>query len=305
MPRRPTDIALSRNIASHPIGTGVAENAAPSQQPVYARVFPPGLLVLCPFADHDVLCDPADDKIAATLISGRPYQRRHIDAALMILEQSGRLAPGGLFLDIGANIGTTTLYAMRSGRFSGAIAFEPEPHNHAILVRNIALNGLSGEVETIAAAAGAEAAEARLNIAARNRGAHSLAPLVRATGAGRTIDVRVTTADLALAQSRAQAVAQSRAQSLVTLVKIDVEGHELAVLEGMTSLLGFGVPLLVEVTCLPAEQATDRIAALRARLGSCYRTVVDLERATPESLPESVALDRFTASAPQHDLLIF
>lgn len=273
MPPRPTDIARSTNVASK------------------------GLLVLCPFADHDVLCDPADDKIAATLIAGRPYQRRHIDAALVILEQAGRLAPGGLFLDIGANIGTMTLYAMRSGRFSGAIALEPEPKNYAILVRNVALNGLSVEVETIAAAAGAEAGEAPLNLAARNRGAHSLAPLLRATETGETIDVPVMTAD--------QALARSRAHQPVTLVKIDVEGHELAVLEGMTGLLGRGVPLMIEVTSMSSEHVSDRIAALRARLGSCYRTVVDLERATPDSLPEPVALDRFAAIAPQHDLLIF
>lgn len=273
MPRRPTDIARNTNVASG------------------------GLLVLCPFADHDVLCDPADDKIAATLISGRPYQRRHIDAALVILEQAGRLPPGGLFLDIGANIGTMTLYAMRSGWFSGAIALEPEPHNHAILTRNMSLNRLSAEVETIAAAAGAHAGRVPLHIALRNRGAHSLAPLLRATGAGRTIDVQMTTADIAVDRSRSQAP--------VTLVKIDVEGHELAVLEGMTSLLGQGVPLLVEVTCMPPEQRADRIAALRARLGSCYRTVVDLERATPESLLEPASLAGFAASAPQHDLLIF
>lgn len=54
---------------------------------------------------------------------------------------------GGVLYDVGANIGQYSLYAakLRGGALS-VLAFEPEALNHAKLVRNIVLNGLSGRV---------------------------------------------------------------------------------------------------------------------------------------------------------------
>lgn len=51
-------------------------------------------------------------------------------------------------LDIGANIGTTTIEALTLLRDATAESFEPEPANYRLLQRNIAANGLNGRVTT-------------------------------------------------------------------------------------------------------------------------------------------------------------
>jgi FkbM family methyltransferase len=53
----------------------------------------------------------------------------------------------GVLYDVGANIGQYSLYAAKlRGAGLTVLAFEPEALNHAKLVRNIVLNGLSGTV---------------------------------------------------------------------------------------------------------------------------------------------------------------
>ena len=270
------------------------ESTPTGQLPPNAMVVKSGQLVLCPFEDHDILCDPADDKIARKLLSGRHYQRRHIDMAVRVLEGEGRLSSGGLFVDIGANIGAMTIYALRSGVFRAALAMEPEPHNAAIFQRNMRLNVLADVVELVEGAATARAGRVELNLASKNLGAHSLERLVRASGAG-TTTVEAFSVD--------EVIARRRSSERVALVKIDVEGHELAVLDGMVSILAEGTPLMIEVTF--SGDPAARLEALRARLGSCYQTVVDLGLAEPAAPITPLALDAFIASDLQHDLLLF
>jgi FkbM family methyltransferase len=56
-----------------------------------------------------------------------------------------RVQPG-LFLDIGANIGTACIAAITDYGFKQAIAFEPDPMNYHLLTVNIAANKLSQAV---------------------------------------------------------------------------------------------------------------------------------------------------------------
>jgi FkbM family methyltransferase len=85
-----------------------------------------------------------------------------------------RLDANTLFVDIGAHIGTHTIYALRTGRFGRAVAFEPEPRNARLLAMNIAENGLSQAVTVVRKAAGAAKGEAMLHLHPRNTGAHAI-----------------------------------------------------------------------------------------------------------------------------------
>lgn len=50
--------------------------------------------------------------------------------------------PGDVVLDIGAHIGYYTVLAARSvGNEGRVIAFEPDPQNYSLLVKNVAKNG--------------------------------------------------------------------------------------------------------------------------------------------------------------------
>lgn len=55
-------------------------------------------------------------------------------------------------VDIGANIGTFAILVAHLYPHAFVRAFEPEPENYALLVRNIEANGMGDRIETIAAA---------------------------------------------------------------------------------------------------------------------------------------------------------
>lgn len=57
-----------------------------------------------------------------------------------------------LLLDIGANIGTVCLPAIRSNIFQQALAVEADPHNARLLRANINLNGLEKAIQVIGSA---------------------------------------------------------------------------------------------------------------------------------------------------------
>jgi FkbM family methyltransferase len=143
------------------------------------------------------------------------------------------LAPGDLFIDVGAHWGIYTLTAATRwpGQVAG-LAIEPVPENAAILRRNIEQNGLGSVVEVVEAAAGAAAGQARL-FRDSSMG-HSLYP----TGDGAAsphpdlTTSLVTLDDLLAARPH---LAERR-----TFLKIDAEGHEPEVLQGGRGLVSSG-----------------------------------------------------------------
>ena len=135
-----------------------------------------------------------------------------------------QLRPGAVVVDAGANWGYFTLIAAAAAGPSGrVIALEPDPRQFPILERNIGLNGFT-HVEALPSAAGAAAGRLTLTGYAdtdANRGTSSIATPAGG-GAPRQFDVDCTTIDALTAR-----------HSTVDLVKIDVEGAEDLVLEGM------------------------------------------------------------------------
>ena len=104
-----------------------------------------------------------------------------------------------MFVDVGANIGTHTVYALRTGRFGRAVAFEPEPKNARLLRMNIEANGLADAVTVIAKAAGEREGSATLYLHPRNKGAHAIGTPPSDDGLER-IDVPVVRVENALGE---------------------------------------------------------------------------------------------------------
>ena len=162
------------------------------------------------------------DHIQATIREqGKFYEGAMLDDAF------GRLEPGGLAVDVGANIGNHSLF------FAGVcglrvIAIEPEIHCGEILERNVALNDLVDQIELLQKAAGAEAGTGTVDVVdPRNLGKTQ----VRVSDDGKG-DVEILTLD------------SLKLASEVALLKIDVEGMELDVLRGATQLLFAARPLI-------------------------------------------------------------
>jgi FkbM family methyltransferase len=130
------------------------------------------------------------------------------------------LPPGGVFVDVGANVGTYTLPLARHVGVNGkAIAIEPHPVTHGRLAFNRAASDLS-QVTLVAAAASDADGEVMIETDGDNLGASHVV-----TGA--------TSANAIKAQSMTlQHILEQAGVSKVDALKIDVEGFEDRVLTG-------------------------------------------------------------------------
>ena len=150
---------------------------------------------------------------------------------LAVSETLWRLtSPGDLAVDVGANLGHMTgILALRAGPSGRVLAFEPHPAVFADLVANAGLAAAdprAAPIEAFPLAVGDAEGTGHLDCGdgfASNRG------LARLAGPGsESIPVRITTLDLALAGRTA------------AVVKIDVEGATLSVIEGARDSLNAG-----------------------------------------------------------------
>ena len=135
------------------------------------------------------------------------------------------LVPGATFVDVGAHIGLLTLAGARAVGASGKVlAIEPVPLSFELLQRSLTINGLAGWVEGKCQALGAH--HARCKFFVRDVLGHSSLTQGEFAAGGDEIEVSVTPLDELVRRSER-----------VDVIKIDVEGAELAVLEGMTRVI--------------------------------------------------------------------
>jgi FkbM family methyltransferase len=127
---------------------------------------------------------------------------------------------GGRVLDLGAHIGTFTVTAATWGY--EVLAVEASPHNATILQHNIEANALAQRAQVARTAVGDQVGSIEF-VAAGPYGAVANRHL-----ADPTITVPITTATRILAE---------KGWTQVDLIKLDVEGSEVAVLRAMTEQL--------------------------------------------------------------------
>jgi FkbM family methyltransferase len=138
--------------------------------------------------------------------------------------------------NVGANIGVYVLQLARHVGMSGrVVAFEPNPAARAVLARNVARNALQARVEVVASAVGAASGTVDFYTAGADGMGRAGRPNPRLPATSR-IDVPVTTLD-------AFAAARGRRADLIVM---DIEGWEIAALEGARSLLG-RTPVIAEL----------------------------------------------------------
>jgi FkbM family methyltransferase len=136
------------------------------------------------------------------------------------------LSSGDVFVDVGANVGLFTVGAGRAVGPSGRVlAFEPSPFVFPYLRRNVQLNDLPNVEVLELALSDCERDRAPFYPAPHDHfGMGALAPQFN----GESCLVRTRTLDEILEEKKIRRVA---------VLKVDVEGHELAVLRGARRLL--------------------------------------------------------------------
>jgi FkbM family methyltransferase len=171
------------------------------------------------------VADP-EDLIQSHHLAGRFYEWQELSII------ARHFPAGGVFCDIGANVGNHTIYA---GLFLGAariVVFEPNPPAIKLLRLNIALNGLTGIVDTgsLGVGLGSGPGRASMKTPEGNLGGNTLNP----NNPNGRIEIR--TGDDCLAGAK------------VDILKVDVEGMEVPVLEGLAETIARWHPaIFVEV----------------------------------------------------------
>src|SRR5437016_2950527 len=139
--------------------------------------------------------------------------------------RSFQVAAGDVVVDVGAHIGR---YALRAAtKASKVIAVEPDPSNFTLLERNVRMNGFSNVVLVPHALSSVPGTRALWLAGSGNTGTSSVDPdASRARGGARspgTVPVEALTLD---------ELVESVGLTRIDWLKVDVEGHEIAVLQG-------------------------------------------------------------------------
>jgi FkbM family methyltransferase len=157
---------------------------------------------------------------------------------------------GSISLDIGANIGLHTLTMSElTGPAGQVLAFEPEAHNFQLLEQNMRLNGVTNVVLRQCVVSDREGI-CQIGLSPVNYGDHRVSDL--APTDWRTQEVQMTTIDAHLGHLPDNAI---------RFIKIDVQGHEIHVLNGMKQTLDRNPNAIMVIEVSPDLLAHDRSSA--------------------------------------------
>jgi FkbM family methyltransferase len=183
-----------------------------------------------------------------TYFTGRFYQEELEDILTALLRT------GDNFVDVGANIGLVTLHAAsRVGPSGNLWAFEPNPDVFDHLLLHLELNGIRCAALNIGL--GTASGFMTLKLFGRHTGKATLVD--RTDEPARTVEVEIRRGDDTL---------KGLDTTKPTVFKIDVEGFETPVVEGLSKLLDGDVAVLIEVSRLWLERAGSSAEELHRML---------------------------------------
>jgi len=165
---------------------------------------------------------------------------------------------GGVFVDIGANLGYFTLLWAAASAQNRCVAFEASPRNVEILQKNVRQNQLDGQITIVPAAAGAETGRLPFDIGPPDQTGWGGFSLNNHAGC---IEMDVVRPDAII-----------RAGQRIDFLKIDIEGAELWALMGCEQLLRSGA-----IREIWYEQNKPRMEALGIPLDEPVRYLESFE----------------------------
>jgi len=179
----------------------------------------PAGVVLVEVQGSKMYVDSRDTGIAPFLLEWESYEKYETALFKRLVDK------GMVVVDIGANIGYYTLLAAHLvGEEGKVFAFEPDPYNYSLLCRNIKVNGYRNVIP-VQKAVSNEFGETKLFLDRSNLGGHSLSEA--------NVDLR----DTITVEATSLDEYFKNGDCKVDVIKIDVQGLEMKVLEGMTNLI--------------------------------------------------------------------
>jgi FkbM family methyltransferase len=233
------------------------------QAPKSMRLGPDVKWVTISCGDHIITCSP-NETIGKAIYQTGAYQRDLTERAINELSRRGLLKQGAI-LELGANIGTQSVYMMLTRKFATIICVEPDPRNVQLLERNLKDNGFWEDAIIIAAAAGDKDGTVNLNQFEHNHGRSSI---VLGAHTGQSISVPMLSFDSILQRAKLR-------PEDIAFIWMDVEGAEPIVSRAITKLFELKVPMALEYT--PAAYGPKTASEFTAHLSKYYPTCVSID----------------------------
>jgi len=212
---------------------------------------------------HLLLDESHDVWIAPTIRSSRQWEPTETLLFQRVIQR------GATVVDVGAHVGYFTVFFSRlTGAEGHVIGFEPEPDNNRLLRANLLLNDCKNAVvETLALSN--TAGDAVLFLSADNGGDHRL----HSAPGRRRREIRTTTLDAYLGERQ------------VDFIKIDTQGAEPLVLEGMRATIARSreqLGVLMEYAPGLLERYGAGVDAFIMQLDELGARVFSLSQGSPE-----------------------
>lgn len=248
-----------------------------------------------------------DHGAGMTLFMGEDVDHQTLERVMEGLGQAGLERPaGGTFIDVGANVGTTTVTALGAFGFARAVCFEPFPRNRDFLRLNLTANDLSERATILEVALSDRAGTVSFEVAPRNPGDARVRVEGEDAEVGAfgeedwaTIEVPTATLDSFLQSGAVDGDATG-------LLWIDAQGHEGHILAGAEALLAHRIPTVIEFWPYGLRRAggLDRLLEI---IEARFDRLLDLgdDSARVVSASEVVGLvDTYSGAAANTDLLL-
>lgn len=232
-----------------------------------------------------------DSVISRYLLTDGEWEFDHFEQALMMLEWNHV----DLLIDVGANIGTVCIPALRRGLAGRAVAVEPDTTNVTLLRANALINGVSDRLQVHDVAAAASSAELRLALDTEfsNFGDHQIVSAAGEVLRTITVPVRGECVDALVGAELGTR----------TLMWVDVQGYEGEVLAGAKSILGCGAALVMEFS--PAHLALHGGLSGLHILSDYFTHFVDLRSGESSHLSMSTLTELAQSLGERHTDLLF
>lgn len=185
---------------------------------LYHHLKPKGNIALIEVQGHKMYVDPRDMAIPRQLITYGHYEKYATELFKKLVKR------GDVIVDIGAHIGHYTLIAADLvGEDGKVFAFEPAPDNYAFLVKNVEVNGYNN-VTTVQKAVSNKGGTTKLLLNPHDTGQHAI---YNGHDDRNSLVIETVTLDDFFKDK----------ENRIDIIKMDVEGAEMLVLQGMSEIL--------------------------------------------------------------------
>lgn len=233
----------------------------------------------------------ADYGLSRIVFSQGSYEQENMAATFRLLDElvGAPVVRDRTFIDIGANIGTSSIPAVHTFGASDAISFEPEPRNYRLLRCNVIANDLESKIRTFPVGLSDVSRTAGLEWDGGSWGDHRIR-LRDDLDDGPYQESSRPIVDVDLVRFDDMVSEVPIDLDLVGVVWMDVQGHEGYVLAGAKTLVERPIPLVIEYWPYGLRRA-DGLDLLHEVISSTYKQVIDVRRTMAEKRIVAIPTD--------------